>query len=70
MELKRVRLILTVLLLGTITASCGEQPTTSKVQTATKKVLLIGLDGIRVDILAQAHTSPSSPCRIAYPNQR
>ena len=56
MEFKRVRLILTVLLLGTITAACGEQPAPSEVQTATKKVLLIGLDGIRVDILAKAHT--------------
>jgi len=56
MELKRVRLILTVLLLGTITAACGEQPAPSEVQTATKKVLLIGLDGVRVDVLAQAHT--------------
>ena len=56
MEFKRVRLILTVLLLGTITAACGEQPAPSVVQTATKKVLLIGLDGIRVDILAKAHT--------------
>ena len=54
MEFKRVRLILTVLLLGTITAACGEQPTPS--ETATKKVLLIGLDGVRVDVLAQAHT--------------
>ena len=56
MELKRVRLILTVLLLGTITAACGEQPAPSETPAATKKVLLIGLDGIRVDILAKAHT--------------
>ena len=54
MELKRVRLILTVLLLGTITAACGEQPAPS--ETTTKKVLLIGLDGVRVDVLAQAPT--------------
>ena len=55
MEFKRVRLIL-VLLLGTITAACGDQPTPSETPTAAKKVLLIGLDGIRVDILAKADT--------------
>ena len=56
MDFKRVRHLLPLLLLGTITAACGEQPAPSEAQTITKKVLLIGLDGIRVDILATADT--------------
>ncbi len=43
------RLLLLGIGLTTASSGCDEEP-------ATKKVLLIGLDGIRVDILAEAHT--------------
>ncbi len=43
------RLLLLGIGLTTASSGCDEEP-------ATRKVLLIGLDGIRVDILAEAHT--------------
>ena len=56
MKFKQIINILALLLLGVINMACAEQSTLSETPAATKKVLLIGLDGIRVDILAKAHT--------------
>ncbi len=56
MKFKPIVNILALLLVGVINAACADLSTLSETPAATKKVLLIGLDGIRVDILAKAHT--------------